>query len=91
MSHLSQIRLVIDPDHSGRAFDAMLHQSGAAQDLGDLTIVTKDIGTKGGAAIACIAFTAVIDGKPKLVQTVATVRNLQASLAILNQAYPPDA
>lgn len=84
----TQIKIVLDPDNTGRVYDELVHRSGAAKDIGDLMIVTKDKGTENGNAIACIAFTAVIDGKPQLVQTVTTVRLLQATLAALNGRYP---
>jgi hypothetical protein len=85
----SSISLVLDPGSTGRVFDELLHHSGAAQDMGDLKIVTKDNGTESGNPIACIAFTAVLsDGRQQLVQTVTTVALLKASLAALNGRYP---
>lgn len=83
-----QIKVVLDPDHTGRVFDELLHRSGAAMDTGDLLIVTKDSGTTVGNPIVVIAFTAVIDGKPHLVQTVTTVKLLKGTLALLNARYP---
>jgi hypothetical protein len=86
---MGQISIVLDPDHSGKEFDQLLHHSGAAKDTGDLRIVTKDNGTVSGKPIACIAFTAVLpDGKTQLVQTVTTVALLKATLAALNGRYP---
>ena len=88
MSRFSQIQMVLDPDKTGRVFDELLHRSGAAQDIGDLKIVTNDKGTEAGRAVAILAFTAVINGKPQLVQTVTTVRTLQMALGALNGRYP---
>lgn len=87
---MNSIKLVLDPDGTGRVFDELLNRCRAqgAQDTGDLHIVTKDNGTREGNPIAILAFTAVVNGKPTLVQTVTTVKLLKFTLGALNGKYP---
>ena len=87
MNHIS---VILDGDETGKVFDEVLKKARAekAQDTGDLHIFTKRHGTKEGNPIAAIVFTAVVNGKPQMVQTVTTVKLLVSTLEILKAKYP---
>lgn len=86
----SGIRAIVDQDGNGRIFNDVLAQmkQQGVQDIGDLTIITKKNGTESGRPVAMITFTAVIEGKPQLVQTVTTLRLLMSTLEILKRHHP---
>lgn len=60
------------------------------RDAGDLQIITKDQGTEGGRAIACLTFSVEVDGKLVRAQTVTTVRLLATALSALRGRYDVD-
>lgn len=90
---MEKISLYLDQGGSGALYDEMLKRfrDRGVQDSGDLMIFTKQTGTKEGRPCAMLAFTAVIDGRPVLVQTVTTLRALRSALEIITEKHPEPA
>lgn len=73
-----------------REFDEAVHGKGEVPSIpeaGDLSIITKDLGTDEGRALAVITFTAEHEGKRVRCQAVTTVRVLEALLGAINGRY----
>lgn len=82
---MSEMITTIFDDGSGR-FDKALQ--GTPPEGGDLTIITKENGTKNGEPIVLLGFTVALGDKKHKVATVTTVRNLIAAVSALVGAYP---
>jgi hypothetical protein len=81
--------LVNQPDE----FDRAVHGDDAMPALpsgNDLTIITKDGGMQSGRAVACITFTAEVDGKLWRAQYSVGVRQLMLALHFLRAGYTED-
>lgn len=73
-----------------REFDEAVHGTATVPslpDLADLTVITKDVGTDEGRALAVLTFTAEHKGERVRCQTVTTVRNLDMLLGCLRGRY----
>ena len=73
-----------------KAFDEAVHGDAALPCVvGELSIVTKDKGTDGGRAIACVHFDVVVGDEPQIrrAQITTTVVLLKALLRVLDRHY----
>lgn len=85
----TEVVVVVD-DGTGRAFDGVIKGGRCLQDAGDLHVITKTNGTKGGNPIAALIFTVQLPtGETAMAQTVVTLRNLLNATRILAERYGP--
>jgi hypothetical protein len=88
---METVRVILD-NYEG-AFDKTVHgQSGmeTLPQVSPIRIITKNNGTDGGRAIACVTFDAEIDGRIVRVQAVTTMRLLRGACQILMAKYSAD-
>lgn len=84
---MEQARIILD-DGTGSAFDQRVRGDDVLPDGGDLTVVTKNNGTKEGRPIVLFTFTVQLpDGTLRKVQTVTTVRMFQTIAKAIEVKY----
>lgn len=79
---------IILDDGTGSEFDKRLQGEGILRDGGDLTVVTKNEGTKAHRPIVLFTFTVELpDGSLAKAQTVITMRQFQSTAAVIKGRY----
>lgn len=88
---METVRVILD--NFDGAFDKTVHGLEGVptlQQASPMRIITKNNGTDGGRAIACVTFDVEIEGRVVRVQAVTTMRLLRGACQILMAKYTAD-